>query len=611
MTYRALAPLLVCTLAACSPNVEQGFADCSDGKCDQAVSRVHAPALLINDVELLGALEEHGHALGSALGDGTSEVAKDLAQNSLRYQQLVRTIQSDLDEITDADPKAGVGFDFEHRLFDIRWLESSAVRFRLIAVTNRMDLAVSKPGTCGEVRFVYRLEYRADYGVSRLPMTLMLVRDQPQIAGSCFAVATSWEDHGGNLDTLLSMFSNLHQPSSMELNLQAVRWPSSARKNMGGHAEYLLRVFEFGFAGLAPSKLPNTIALDLDSSEKDQLAEWITENVASIDEGTAQVPEQFLATKAISVSPRGLSRMANRPFLQAFPRPEETFDDVDLQGLRLVKSPAGLLRRLDTMSCQGCHQSRGQAGFHILGEEDRDAPRSNAMEVGSSPHLNDELAWRHEQLIDMKNFVATPQPRPFAERDDTVPGIYGAHCGLGDPSFASWTCAEGFVCADINGEEVGMCVSETLGAGDACHLASVSLEADPHLDTISNVDVQSCTSPSGAAGRCTNFVGGFPNGHCSGECEGREKGEIVPGVGDAICGELASPGFNQCLFDGNDFTECIANNGKTLRRRCDAVTPCGDDYVCAGVPGAPAGVGSCQPPYFVFQGRVDGHNVPE
>jgi hypothetical protein len=232
------------------------------------------------------------------------------------------------------------------------------------------------------------------------------------------------------------------------------------------------------------------------------------------------------------------------------------------------------------------------------------------MEVGSSPHLNDELLWRHQQLIDVKNGVSSASARPFAERDDELPGIYGAHCGLGDASFESWSCAEGFQCADINGEEVGMCVSDKRGPGDACQLSEVTLESDPHKDRVTNVEATACFTPNGSSARCTNFVGGFPNGHCGGGCGSLKKGQIASGIGDAICGEFAASGFNACLASGKNFTECTKNNGKTLRRRCDAFTPCGDDYVCAGIPGAPAGVGGCQPPYFIFQGRVDGHVVP-
>lgn len=42
--------------------------------------------------------------------------------------------------------------------------------------------------------------------------------------------------------------------------------------------------------------------------------------------------------------------------------------------------------------------------------------------------------------------------------------------------------------------------------------------------------------------------------------------------------------------------------------RCDAQTPCRDDYACGQVPGAPQGNGACLPPYFVPSLQLFGHD---
>ncbi|MBA2538487.1 MAG: hypothetical protein H0V17_02530, partial [Deltaproteobacteria bacterium] len=399
----------------------------------------------------------------------------------------------------------------------------------------------------------------------------------------------------------------------IELNLQAVRWPAGARSDLGGHAEYLLRALSIDNGVLNGRKLPNTISPKLDATQKAALRKWIIANAAAIDAGTAQVPDEFLVTKAISVSPRGLARGANRPYLMAFPNPEESFASIDYSKLSLVKSPGGLIRRLDTMTCQGCHQSRSLAGFHFLGLDHADTSRANAIEVGTSPHLHDELRWRKSSLAQIAADGGLDSPRPFAERafPDKQGGTYGAHCGLGDRSFANWTCADGLRCEDLNGDEVGMCVAGKRGAGDACETSSVTLTADPHVDRVFDTSVLSCTVPSGGAARCSRsgntggLAGGFPNGACSASCA--RMGAVG---GSAICGATPPSGFNECLGAGKDFTTCLANATPAFRRRCDATRPCGDDYVCAGVPGAPRGVGACMPPYFIFQARVDGHDVP-
>jgi len=288
-----------------------------------------------------------------------------------------------------------------------------------------------------------------------------------------------------------------------------------------------------------------------------------------------------------------------------FPNPETSFAAIDYRRLELVKSPGGLVRRLDTMTCQGCHQSRGLAGFHLLGQDAAETSRMNAIEVGTSPHMHEELRWRKAMLADVASTGSSSSPRPFAERNATVPGTYGSHCGLGDASFESWTCASGYTCKDVSGEEIGMCVPATgLSAGDACETSSVTFEADPHDDRVVDTEVQSCSVPSGARASCSRSSGGFPNGSCTASC-----GTMGATGGAAICGATPPSGFNNCIGAGKPFAECLADSTPAFRRRCDAGTPCSDDYVCAGVPGAPKGVGACMPPYFIFQARVDGHPV--
>ena len=48
-----------------------------------------------------------------------------------------------------------------------------------------------------------------------------------------------------------------------------------------------------------------------------------------------------------------------------------------------------LVRRLDTMSCNGCHQSRSVAGFHILGNDRADMSVVNALAaLPPLPHVD-------------------------------------------------------------------------------------------------------------------------------------------------------------------------------------------------------------------------------
>jgi hypothetical protein len=611
----ALAVAVAASAVACASSEEASddWEDaCDGGKCDgesAAVAPLNAPDLLVNDLGVLRDLERAGFDVATVLkGAGANNAM--LAASSPIFAAIADTIGGDIAEIDRSDPAAGVGIAATHRLFDVRWLRATSARFRLVAVANRTDAMAATPGACGEARFVYRLEYTTSKGTSRLPMTLMVVYEQAQVDGGCSAVARRWHGNTLTADKLRAgPLASLGAAARVEINLQSVRWPAGARGDLGGHAEYVLRVFALAGTSATAMALPNTIKPNLSATELATLRSWIAANLSGIDAGTARVPAALLATKAISVSPRGLARGANRPFLQAFPNPEQAFADTSFAGLSQIKSPAGLVRRLDTMSCQGCHQSRGLAGFHVLGQDDADAPRANAIEVGTSPHLHEDLKYRKLALGAIASTGASSTPRPFAERNTAVAGDYGSHCGLGDASFATWSCAEGLTCADLNGDEVGVCVPDKRSAGDACETSSVTFEADPHTDTVFDMTVQPCTVPSGITAKCSRSsasgsVGGFPNGSCTASCP--RMGAVG---GTAICGAMPPAGFNDCLASGKSFADCLAKSTPAFRRRCDSARPCGDDYVCAGVAGAPRGVGACMPPYFIFQARVDGHSV--
>jgi hypothetical protein len=82
--------------------------------------------------------------------------------------------------------------------------------------------------------------------------------------------------------------------------------------------------------------------------------------------------------------------------------------------------------------------------------------------------------------------------------------------------------------------------------------------------------------------------------------------------GTGICGVVTKKTPNiQCLeHDLRPFTEC-AQDPNILSpvnlQRCNANVPCRDDYACMRVKGAPPNEGSCVPPYFAFQLKVEGH----
>jgi hypothetical protein len=612
-------------VAACSTAAEEEASDFGLGASSVASLDPNvSPAVAITEPAALRALEAKGFGFGHHFGQDDGAHADALIA-SPAYASIAKGIDTNLDALLAGDPLLGVGMNFDHRLFDRSWLRSGRSRFALVAVTNRTDRAAAS-GACGETRFIYRLEFEdSREGVSsRMPMTAAVVLPQAPRKGedSCRESARRWLALSGTGDALADAaaagpLAELPPMMTVETNLQAIRWPSAVKKDMGGEGEYMLNVWRRSNA--TPDELeaapldntPDVAAVAADPDKKAKLLDWVTTHTAGIDRGTAKLPEELSAHTAFSYGPRGIARLANRPFTQLL-------DGVDLSALSFpdtthVKSTAGLLRKLDQSSCQGCHQARAMAGFHVLGNEDDLGTNNklNRLAVGTSPHFNEELAWRMRLVRAVADGAAPaelPEARPFPEHA-TNDGLMGASCALtGDPSFMSWTCKLGLQCADMVGggkSAVGVCTSSSgPRPGDACEKDDIASTPDPRSDKVTNLDPGDAACGQVTPGAsCSGAAGGFPGGACFARCA--KMGALKDGI---ICGASPPSGFNECIFKGKlSFDACMSPPTLALRAACSVTQPCRDDYVCEFIPGAPAGVGACMPPYFIFQARVDGH----
>jgi len=571
--------------------------------------------LLVTDPELLMDLEGGGLALWDVLGaEGPS--TRTLHRTSSHYRAFVDLIGLDDSVARWRDPDARVGLSARHRLFNPHWLDRQSTRFELVAVVNRMDRIHTTPGACGEVRLIYRLAYGDGHAGSRLPMTLNAVFEQ---RGECAALARFWlalaeaPELGAALRAEGSPLAGDPRPVRLETNFQSGRWPSGVRPSLGGHAEYVLRVFHFDGDRAVVAPLENTPTQRLGGRKRGELREWLAGNAAAVDDGTLVVPTRFLAERSVSVHPRGLARYANRPWTQILPHPERPLDGVDFDALSQIASQVGLMRRLDEMSCKGCHASRALAGFHVLGEDRPGTSPHNAIEVGISPHLVNDLPFRAATLRAIAEGTRGPA-RPFSDRGAST-GRVGDACGLGDATFASWSCAEGNVCKDRHGDDVGECApADGPHAGDGIELGRMTRDRRGLRDRIQGVRSEACLPIDGSPARAAPSASGFPNGICVAPCE---RFGLVDG--DRICGPVPRgegtrfDGFTRCLSQHRQsFDTCLGDDAHpTWLRRCDLDDPCRDDYLCVAVPDAPQGQGACMPPYFLFQVRVDGHLVPD
>ncbi len=579
------------------------------------------PTLLVTDPAVLRALEARGLALVSVLrgSNADGEFNAELDNHALAalpaFEPVREVLVREAERVKQRDPQAGVEVArFSHRLFDTRFLSSASARFTLAAVVSRPDRAPFVASSCGETRLIYRLGYGSGELASKLPMTLGIEFGVPRPPQGCRALAARWlETPGLSPDeraARLRSDTGPLAPAATELtsrsarvvvNLQLVRWPSTVRPDLGGHAEYLLRSFRLDDRGrLAPEPLENTIdgaRLRARPALRQALLTWLSapEQRAALDAGTATLPREFLAERAVSVTPRGLARGHNRPYSRLLRASD--LRHLDYAPNRYVRSPEALLRRLDQLSCPGCHEARSVAGFHLLGEDGPDVPVENALGIAFSPHVSEDAARRAAVAHDMLSGAEVDFSAPFAERADLSRGPSGAHCSLGrDPSFADWSCDSGLRCSDEEtpaGEPVGQCVPVSRSVGEGCELGAVKSSVNPERERMGAVALARCEAGS----VCNRSAVGFPGGMCTADC----------GASGAVCGGIAIlDSFNACLGRGDSFLSCIRGNVQPAGLRgCDERRPCRDDYVCARTPNG----GACLPPYFVFQLRVDGHRA--
>jgi hypothetical protein len=402
----------------------------------------------------------------------------------------------------------GVGEGFDVQLFDRTVLTSPNTRFVLAGIVNRMDRAYVAEESCGEIRLIYRL-VRFDGGktATRLPMTFNLVmkaRDARQTATngkpvSCAEIARRWLDNGDWQELIRGRDDA--RLDSIETNIQLSVAAKSALHDF--RSDYLLKVFKYDAATkqFVETVLENQIDRDRilsDDALRRDFKAWLLApgNLREFDRGTVLIPEKFLAKAAVVPTPAGLDASALQPEFgmvqgegKGEGRDDPVFTENDVVGalkqaaargeMQNIRSIAGFQRRLNDVTCSGCHQTRGVGGFHFPGVDWLADTPSNSTIVPASPHFVGDQLRRRDILT---AFAAGKRPdfsRGFASRPQTrgsreLAGSeyqdgWGAHCslqdagsGTRDASFTSWSCANGLTCqAAAASRRIGMCFIKT------------------------------------------------------------------------------------------------------------------------------------------------------
>jgi hypothetical protein len=414
----------------------------------------------------------------------------------------------------------GVGADFAFQLFDRAQLASPDTRFVLSGIVNRMDRGYVPDFDCGEVRLIYRLtptNVAAPIGEAavspRLPMTLNVVLKAKGegVAITCADIARRWLAAGSLTATGTELAEKLTasggaldlvEPGNIdriETNLQIAHAPKSPTRDF--RTDYLMKVFDYDAKSgtFVESVLEDQIDRDrllTDASLARDFKAWLLDPVhlAELDRGTVLIPDRFLVKAAIAPTPTGFSPSELQPAFGLVEGEDGTKNpifgksdvvlalakaaalDVKLQNIRSV---GGFERRLNDVSCAGCHQTRGIGGFHFPGVDWMAAKPSNSTVVPASPHFFGDQVRRRDVVTAFaegkkpdfsRGFASRPQLRGSSElAGSEYEDGWGAHCYAprakandNDKSFAGWTCAEGLTCQTAgDAARMGMCFVKT------------------------------------------------------------------------------------------------------------------------------------------------------
>jgi hypothetical protein len=396
----------------------------------------------------------------------------------------------------------GVGEGFDFQLFDRTLLYSGQTRFVLAGIVNRMDRTFAADADCGEIRLIYRLTRMNkaagdDASPPRLPMTLNLVLKAKGEGSTitCSEIAGRWltAPLGGTpaaTDGPLDLI-NHESIDRIETNLQIAHAPKSSVRDF--RTDYLLKVFRYDRQARIFAEAPMENQIDrarllADDGLKREFRAWLLDpiNLAAFDRGTALIPEKFLANGAIAPTPVGFDPSELEPEFGLVQSEGAVFSEADVVAalrkaveggakLQNIRSPAGFERRLNDVTCSGCHQTRGIGGFHFPGIDWMAEKPSNSTVVPASPHFFGDQIRRRDILVSLRDgrppdysraFASRPQLRGSTELAGTnYYDGWGAHCYVqgkpaagNDGSFRDWTCAEGLTCQAAGKiSRIGMC----------------------------------------------------------------------------------------------------------------------------------------------------------
>lgn len=515
----------------------------------------------------------------------------------------------------------------EPRHFDTRWLNSEYGYLKLIAIANRMDRSDITKDSCGEVRFIYRLSYKSKKSSSSLPFFVNIIHQYPK-QKSCANFAKIWDGVSADTKTLKNGPLKDLSFRQLEVNFQSLRFTSGYMHDFGGQAMYIQRVFRRIGPRLEPVVLENTpdvLAIKKDPTLLKRFIEYLkkSENLNELDLGVLNInfDPKFLAKISISWSTLGRARTANRPYAEIFRDNRALLESIDISKLKYIKNHDTLIERLDNLTCMGCHQSGGTAGFHMLGLADSAFSHPfNRQELALSPHASAEVSRRVAWL---SNLASGQEPNRFRPHSTFSTSEWKGNSGI--PKFADLNVGqlcfadEGSfamqpICADPKGRAIecqktvlnqgkkvllGECVLKNVvnAAGHACWKGEIKESSTTHPErnpsAFNFFSFEDKWKLSGGIFKdlkgygCVLPQSGAPLGRMSRRCTMDEENfeiDFKKNIPDEICANQGGSGFDMCAASG-DSGACLETKvARSMLDTCSESRSCREDYICQKFP---------------------------